>query len=245
MAHIRKYKRILFIGCSHGAYLDRKAFDSVMKFKREFKPDTRVHLGDIHDYTAFRGGAVGTRDEAEALGPDIAAGARMIQEYEPTDVLIGNHDQRVWSMAKHPNAIIAHAAACCRNEFLTACEKAKVKRLVDHYNSRRSWLKFGDCTALHGFGRGGENSLRDSAEHFGKCVVAHFHTPGIAHARRSDNAVGYCVGLLADPQKLEYAATLRTYARWNAGLVYGEYSNTDCHLNLSERGADGRWVLPI
>lgn len=241
MAHLRKYKRFMAIGCSHGSFLDNKAFEAVLKFKRTYKPETRVHLGDVCDYAAFRSGATGTKDEAAAIGPDIIAGSRVIGEFQPTDVLIGNHDERVWKLSNHPNAIIAHAASCSRNEFLTACQKAKVKRLVDHYDINRSWIELGDTKVLHGFGMGGENALRDMAEHFGRCIVAHFHAPGMARARRSDHAVGYCVGTLADISKLEYALKRRATAKWGHAFAYGEYSDSECVVSIAEESPNGKW----
>ena len=246
MAHIRKYKRWMGIGCSHGSLIDPKAFEAVQKFKRIFKPERRIHLGDICDYAAFRTGAHGTRDEAQALGPDIAAGARLIREYEPTDVLIGNHDERVWKLANHPNAIIAHAAACSRNEFLTACEKAKVRRIVDSYDINSSWIEIGDTKFLHGW-MYSENAMRDHAEHFGKCVIAHLHVAGIGNARRSDHAICYCVGTLASVPMMEYAKNRRATARWSHGFCYGEYSDTDCKIWLSQapQGQAGSWPLPL
>ncbi len=246
MANLRKYKRFLAIGCSHGSLVDKHAFEAVMKFRRLYKPETRIHLGDVCDYAAFRGGAHGTKDEAEALAPDIAAGAKLIREYEPTDVLVGNHDIRVWRMAGHQNAVIAHAAACSRNEFLTACEKAGTKRIIDHYDINRSWITLGDTKFLHGF-MYNENAIRDHAEHFGKCVMAHLHVAGIGNGRRSDHAVCHCVGTLANIPMMDYANTRRSTARWSHGFVYGEYSATDCQLWLSHapQNQAGTWRLPL
>ncbi len=246
MAAIRKYKKFLIIGCTHGSLVDKQAFETVQKFRRIYKPETRIHLGDVCDYAAFRGGARGTKDEAIALGPDIAAGAKLIREFEPTDVLVGNHDIRVWKLANHPNAVIAHAAACSRNEFLTACNQAKVKRLVDHYDINRSWLELGDAKILHGF-MYNENAMRDHAEHFGKCIIAHLHVAGLGNGRRSDHAVCHCVGTLANIPMLDYANTRRATARWSHGFVYGEYSETDCKIWLSQapQGQAGNWHLPL
>ncbi len=246
MAHIRKYKRFLAIGCSHGDLVDKHAFEAVMKFRRIFKPETRIHLGDLCDFAAFRTGAGGTHDEATALAPDIAAGARLIREYEPTDLLIGNHDVRVWKMARSKNAIMATAAIALRNEFLTACNQAKVKRVVDRYYIGDSWITLGDTKFLHGF-MYGENALRDHAEHFGKCVIAHKHTAGVVGGRRSDNPSCYCVGTLANVPMMEYAGTRRATATWSHGFVYGEYSDKECHICLSQapQCQAGSWHLPL
>jgi hypothetical protein len=239
------FKKFVCIGCSHGSLVDQDAFEAVMKFCAGFKPTRRVHLGDVCDYAAFRGGARGTKDEAEAIGPDIRAGATLIKRFRPTDVLIGNHDDRVWKLSNHPNAVLAHAAMCSKREFLTACEKVKAK-VVQHYDINRSWIMLGDTLCCHGW-MYGENATRDHAEHFGKCIHAHTHTPGTARGRRSDHAVAHCVGTLANIPALDYAKARRATARWAHGLVYGEYNEKECHswLSAGEPNQAGSWKMPI
>ena len=233
------------IGCSHGSLADPDAIRAVLKFEEAYKPERKFHLGDIYDFAAFRSGAPGTKDEAEQLGPDIEAGCNLIERYSPTDVLLGNHDERVFQLAKHHNAIVRLAASHARNEFLLSCEKVKA-HLVDHYDINRSWIELGDTKFLHGFGLGGEMAIRDHAEHFGRCVIAHLHRAEFQGARRSDHAVCYCVGTLANIPMMDYAKTKRSTARWSHGFCYGEYSDTHCHVELSqcEQGQAKNWRLP-
>lgn len=239
------FKRFLAFGCSHGSLVDKHALAAVMKFSRAFKPHRKIHLGDVCDYAAFRGGAGGTKDEAVGLAPDIRAGAELIKQWAPTDVLIGNHDERVWRMADHQNAVIAHAAACSRHEFLTACESVKAK-VLQSYDINQSWITLGDTKLMHGW-MYSENAMRDHAEHFGKCIIAHLHVAGMGNARRSDHAVCYCVGTLANIPALDYAKGRRATARWSHGFVYGEYNDKECHIYLShcEQGQAKGWRLPI
>lgn len=240
------FKRFMAIGCSHGSLVDEDAFSVVLGFSKRFKPHTKVHLGDICDYAAFRSGSPGTKDEAADLAPDIMAGSRLIREYGPTDVLIGNHDERVFRLATHHNAILALAAGAARNEFLLACKKAKVKRLVDHYDINRSWIELGDTKLLHGH-MYSENATRDHAEHFGKCIIAHLHVAGMGNARRCDHAVAYCVGTLANIPAMEYAKNRRSTARWSHGFVFGEYNDKECHIQLchAPQNQAGSWKTPL
>lgn len=234
------------IGCSHGSLADSDAIEAVLKFKEAYKPEVRIHLGDVMDFAAFRQGAPGTKDEAERLGPDIEAGCNLIERYEPTHMLIGNHDERVFRLSEHHNAIIALAAGHARNEFLEACHKAGAK-LTDNYDINRSWVELGDTKFLHGFGLGGEMAIRDHAEHFGRCVIAHLHRAESQGGRRSDHAMAYCVGTLANIPMMDYAKTRRSTARWSHGFAYGEYSDTHCHVELSqcEQGQAKNWRLPL
>jgi hypothetical protein len=233
------------LGCTHGDLLDRDAFAAVMAFKDRWKPETRVHLGDVCDYAAFRSGAKGSKDEAVQLGPDVEAGARVIREYAPTHVLIGNHDERVWKLASHHNAIIAMAAGAVRTEFLRVCDEVGA-RVVDHYDINRSYITLGDTKFLHGF-MFNEMAIRDHAEHFGKCIFAHLHRAGIQTARRSDHAVGMCVGTLANVAAMDYAKARRATAAWSLGFAWGEYNDEICYANLchAPQGQAGAWRLPF
>jgi hypothetical protein len=232
------------IGCSHGSLADPDAIAAVLRFKEAYKPEVRIHLGDIMDFAAFRHGAPGTKDEAMQLGPDIEAGCNLIERYEPTHVLIGNHDERVFRLSEHHNAIIALAAAHARNEFLESCNRVHA-RVTDHYDINRSWIELGDTKFIHGF-MFNENAMRDHAEHFGRCVIAHLHVAGSANGRRSDHATCFCVGTLANIPSMEYAKTRRSTARWSHALAYGEHSETHCHVELSqcEPGQAKNWRLP-
>ncbi len=239
-----KWKRWMAIGCSHGNKADAAALKFVHEFRQKWNPERRIHLGDVGDYAAFRAGAGGTRDEAEELDPDLHAATRLIERFEPTDVLIGNHDVRIWKAAQHQNAIVAKAAAAMRDEFLASCAKVKAN-VVDHYDINKSWIELGDTKFLHGWMFADLSGLRDHAEHFGRCVIAHLHKPGIVRGRRSDHPSAYCVGTLANIPAMDYANTRRATASWGHGLCYGEYSDTACIVHLCEQTEGSPWRMPI
>ncbi len=238
-----KWKRYIAFGCPHGNLADKYALDTVAKAIDRYKPSRRVHLGDACDYAAFRAGAGGTKDEALELDPDLHAGIKLIERFEPTDLLIGNHDKRVWKACNHQNAILAKAARAIRTDFLSACTKNKVK-VIDHYDINRSWITLGDTKFLHGF-MYGEQALRDHAEHFGRCVIAHLHKPGSMRGRRCDHPAAYCVGTLANIGMMDYAETRRSTATWAHGFAWGEYSDTECTVNISEQQPGQDWRLPF
>lgn len=234
------------IGCSHGSLADPDAIEAALRFKESYKPEIRIHLGDIFDFAAFRAGAPGTKDEAERLLPDIEAGCNLIERYEPTHVIIGNHDDRVFNLSTSHNAILAYAAGCARNEFLEVCNKVKA-HLVDSYDINDEPLRFGDTNFIHGFGMGGENALRDMAEHFGKSVCAHFHRAEIVGGRNYKHPICCCSGTLANVGMMIYAKTRRATARWSHGIPYGEFSDTYCHIELTrcDQRQAKNWRLPL
>ena len=77
-----------------------------------------------------------------------------------------------------------------------------------------------------------EMYLRDSAETFGNCVVAHGHRPGMELGRRLDHTRCYGVGCLADPLKLDYAKAKKSTHAWGGGMVWGEYCDSKAVLWL-------------
>lgn len=239
------WKKFVCIGCSHGDLEDRSAIDAVLKFVDRWKPQTRIHLGDFLDTSSFRSGARGTKDEAHSLADDTAAGIRLLRDFRATHVLNGNHEDRLWMNMDHWQAIRADCAKSLVGEIRKVIRQLRAKHIETYdITDPRAMFEFGDTKFLHGY-MFNENAIRDHAEHFGKCCLAHLHTPGEANARRSDSATAVCVGTLADIGKLSYAKMRRSTARWGAGFVWGEYSSKECVLWLAKRNQQGSWRLPL
>lgn len=240
-----QWKRWMAVGCSHGYLADPKALATVLEFKKRFKPQIRVHLGDFTDQTAFRSGAAGTKDETVSIADDLSHGLNFLSEFAPTHLLNGNHEARLWKLADHHNEIVARAASTTIQEIKTLADKLKCQ-YVDHYDITRSWIEIGDTKFIHGF-MFSENAIRDHSEHFGRCVIAHLHTVGEAAGRRSDNARCYCVGTLANIPSMSYALTRRATARWSHGFAYGETNGKETIVWLSQGMANtpGGWRLPL
>jgi predicted phosphodiesterase len=65
MTPIKKWKKWLAVGCSHGAEIDPEARKAVLIFKERWKPDKTLHLGDFIDLSAFRAGAVRDSNDSD------------------------------------------------------------------------------------------------------------------------------------------------------------------------------------
>jgi len=231
MANInRGYQRFLAVGCSHGHLADPKALAAVLRVSADFKPHTRIHLGDYTDQAAFRGGAKGTPDECSSIKDDLTAGLNFLEQFDFTHLLNGNHEHRLWKLAGHHNEIVSRAASTVITEI---CDLARKKKAVhiDHYDINRSFLRFGDTVFAHGW-MYNVQAIRDHAEHFGKCVIAHLHRVGQEPGRGVNRPTGYCVGFLGDLQKFGYAETRRATSQWSQGYAKGEYNDRDCKIWL-------------
>jgi len=249
MSPVRNWKRLFFVGCSHGIYADPVALDNSLGFAKRFQPHLVGHLGDFVDMACFRSGANGTADEGMDPQEDFDAGKDYVSrlfnaspKIKERVLFLGNHEDRLWSLANNPNQRIAFAAATGVNEIRDLAKGHKAE-LVD-YGIHRGFRRFGDTTFLHGFWFN-ENALRDTAESFGKVCMAHIHRATIATGRRADHPTGYCVGTLSNIPAMSYAKARRATQSWSQGWVYGEYCSDETVLWLVERAQGKEWRLPL
>jgi hypothetical protein len=238
----RRWKRILAVGCSHGHLADPKAVSAVLRFKKSYRPDTTVHLGDFTDTAAFRSGAKGTGDEAEPIAPDIDAGLQLLRDLEPTLVYAGNHEARLFKLARHYNAIVAECAQHIVEQINRSVIALKAEFV--QYKGIWEWRELGGYKYMHGSFYS-ENATRDHAEAFGNCVHAHTHRACVSKGRRSDNPSGFGVGTLTSIGNMDYANTRRATLSWSAGFVWGEYCDDASVLWLHEQPRNvTEWRLP-
>lgn len=242
MTPIRSWKRFIVLGCSHGNLIDKHARRAVLDFIAAYKPHTRIHLGDFLDTTAFRSGAKGTPDESADIVGDESDGLGFLMDMRATSILCGNHEARLWKLAKHPNSIVAK---CARDSILNIQRTALALRApLLEYDGMHSMARLGNFKYCHGYIYS-ENACRDMAEAHGNVIFAHSHRAGMAWGRRDDDAVGINVGTLSDIPAMSYANARRATLAWSQGFVWGEYcdSFTQPFLFQKPKSAPG-WILP-
>lgn len=241
---VKSWKRVLVVGCSHGKHIDPAARKAVLDFKARFKPQRVVHLGDFCDTAAFRSGCKGTADESERIEPDIDGGLTFLAETGTTDVLCGNHEDRLWHMAHSPNAVVSYAAMKAIEGIREHCRKRRAT-LIEYAGTFQK-IQIGNFALLHGY-MYGENAIRDHAEAHGNVIHAHTHRPGIATGRRDDHPIGICVGTLTARRGMEYAKSRRATLSWGQGFAWGEYCDNFATFNLClgpQEQNGNRWILP-
>lgn len=217
---VRPWKRVLAIGCTHGEYVHPRLLSQIYALTKSFKPDYRLHLGDLVDTAAFRGGAHNTPDEYRPLRKDYADGVALIKEWQPTHIAWGNHDWRLEEATRHPNNIKAFAAQVLWTGLNDAAREVGAQ--IRPYHIEDGWFSLGGYDWGHGY-MFNEQALRDHAEMRGRPVVmAHIHTAMTAYARNRNDRPSFCVGMLANKKDLTYAHRMRTFTRWSPGAVYGE-----------------------
>lgn len=243
MKPVHNWKRVLAVGCSHGIYADPDAVNAVLRFKREFKPHTTIHLGDFCDCSAFMGSKVAHGD-GDPIAPDVDGGLRFLRDLRPNYILLGNHEDRLERLAQSRNELVAFCASDVLKEIKETAEMLKAPLIP--YTGNDQSLMIADIRFMHGTVFG-ENATRDHAESFaphkGKVVHAHSHRAGMAPGRRGDRPLGFNVGTLTRMGALEYAKTRRATLSWSQGFVWGEYNDTTSQLFLCQKQGD-EWRLP-
>ena len=238
---VASWKRFLACGCNHSTLADPVALEAVLAFKKHWKPDTTIHLGDNFDLAALRSGAKGNKDEAVSLVDDIKAGTEFIERLEPNVIFDGNHDRRVRNLLDHPNAMTAYFARQLCGELDDLARRLKARQVP--YDIDSGWLRFGDTLFGHGY-MYNQQAIRDHAEAFGKCVISHLHRVGQERGRSLNSPTAYCLGYLGDRSRFTYADTQRSRLAWSQGFAWGEYSDRHCIVRLEEKSPAG-WRLPL
>lgn len=238
----RKWKRIVAVGCTHGEFLNQDAAKAVFRFCKTFKPEIRVHLGDAYDTRAFRSGAKGTQDETAPMADDIGLGGRFLYEFKPTHFAEGNHDYRPRQLMNHHNTIISEAAAAVHQRMMEPL--VRMKTLWKPWSIWHAH-EIGGFKFWHGV-LYGENYLRDTANRWGNCVVAHAHRAGYSKAIRTDCGGAFGVGTLATIEAMGYAEHRASTLAWSHGIVWGEVCEDKANLQLTQwPKGEAEWRLPI
>jgi len=229
MNPVQNWKKFVAVGCTHAHLINARAEAEFFEFVEAFKPDRRIHLGDVWDTQCWRGGAGNGPDSGKSITEDFKSGEDFLLNYRPHTVFLGNHDVRPFENLEHPNAIVRHAAKVhveAITDFITKDLRAE---MVD-YDVRRGWRILGGAAFGHGYMHN-EQAARDHAEMLGRpTVIAHVHTLASASGRSYNAPTGWTAGCLIDIDKARYASRRRATHRWRNGWVYGEYSDTDCRI---------------
>lgn len=244
---VRRWRRWMATGCLHSTHACAEYQRNVRAFRKAFAPHDYTELGDLLETTALRAGARGSKDEAEPLEPDVNKALSWLQEMRPNRWMLGNHDDRVYSLIAHPSAIVAELARRLVADMEASAARIKCK--IYPYDIERGWARVGDMHMGHGY-MYNINALRDHVEMVGgKVVMAHLHHPHIFRGRGIGSPWGVCVGLGADPRTMAYARRRRQTLSWAHGIAYGEFCDDDSTVNLLEwrcghgEREEPRWLI--
>lgn len=229
----QKWTKAVLTSCPHGNHACTVAQDNVMAIVEDRKPDERICLGDLDDFAALRAGATGTSDEYSNLEEDYKSARQWQLRYRPTKRCDGNHDVRIRKLLNDPRGRLSMLAKLVVNGIDEVDRENHTE--VKPYHQKKGWFLLGDVKAGHGW-MYNEQAIRDHAETYGegryKVIHGHLHVPGMAYGRTANAQPAYCVGLLGDPDKFDYAHTRRNWLRWAHGIAIVEYTDTQSRVEL-------------
>jgi predicted phosphodiesterase len=241
-----KWKRFLAVSCSHGHLADAKATKAALEFKKRWKPDLTLHLGDLIDLAALRGGAMrnpDATDRAASIAEDFRAGINFLHLLEANVFFVGNHDFRLYEMQNSPNAIVSHCATSGLAELHQACKDIRAE--IVQYDIETGWREFGGTLFGHGY-MFNQMAVRDHVEALRKpIVIGHLHRVDRQSGRSIGAPVGWTIGCLANVGAMHYARRNRATLAWQHGIAWGEYNDKNCITNVVSPTPDGEWRFPI
>ena len=244
---IRKWKRFMAVGCTHGHLVDNALLKQVYAFQERYKPHTRIALGDHIDLACLRAGALGTADDAADPEGDLNDGLLFISRFQPQVYLLGNHEARLTTLMESPRAIVSALASRIYQQIVDRSEEIKCE--VVPYSFQNGWRQFGDALFGHGY-MINEQAVRDHAESIcsgtaTKAVIAHLHRVTQAEGRNRAHPTGYCVGWLGDTEGLTYAKNRRATSSWSRGFAWGEYCDNETQIWLAKETKNNTFRLPL
>lgn len=213
-------KRFMAVADNHGDMADTRTVDAVLRFKDEFKPDIRVHLGDNWDFRNIRSGA--SEDEkCASLQEDWEAGEEFLEEYfdgkGEKHFLLGNHDTRMWNIARSASGLVRDYAEDGIRRIKGRCKKLGVK--LYPYDAALGIYQMGKLAMIHGY-HAGTNAARSHANVYGNCIFGHVHTQECAPVPSIEPAEARSIGCLCK-RDMHYINAQTGKLKWANGWAYG------------------------
>lgn len=194
----------------HGDQQDARAVTAFLSHCEQWKPEIRIMGGDLFDLRPLRKGA-SQEERSESMRSDVDSGMRFLEQFRPHYFLRGNHDERLWDLARDGKGVEADYALRGTQDVAAKCDAIGCKMLP--YHKRDGVLRLGHLKILHGF-YCGIYAARQHANTYGSCIFGHCHTiqefsiPGLDH--RVARSIGCLAKLDMDyltrrPESLKHA----------------------------------------
>lgn len=234
-------KTFVFASDLHGDHQHPDAVEALLKFCSIFSPDVRIFGGDLFDFRAIRRAAT-EAEKNDSMAADVEAGLAFLRDYKPHVFLRGNHDERIWDVARTTqHGLIRDAAEQGIKDIEKACRKNKTRMLP--YDSRSGVYRLGKLSFIHGY-HSGVYATKKHAEVYaepGGCVL-HGHTHSIQSASivRYGGAHGRGVGCLTylDP---DYNRHQTAKLGHENGFAYGVVDGKHWQCYQARPTENGKW----
>jgi UDP-2,3-diacylglucosamine pyrophosphatase LpxH len=245
---VKGWKKFVAFGDTHGDMFHNESIDALVKFIDHYKPDFKIHIGDLFDFRALRQGIRATECDAyDDLQRDTLRGYQVLERTKPDVLMLGNHDHRLIRVSEeHSNGIVRGAAQDGVAKLEQFCRKNRIRIYPYHYDKGIHALT-DSLFFVHGF-TATQRSVAEHAQHFGSgiessVVMGHLHRIERSSGKRHGRATGYSIGCLCDYDSMTYAQHRLATSQWAHGFAYGVYNSKSHRVWLAEK-TSGKWILP-
>lgn len=249
MAQIIKF---VAAGDNHGQLACPETTEALATFVSRWKPEVRIHLGDLNDYAAWRKGA-SPEDQEEGIEEDLKHGNYFLRKVlRPTIFMQGNHDIRAEEMMFSRNGDRADNARRAVQSVADTLQEVGCKE-IHRYSVKGkkakdvNYARIGKLVVTHGF-RAGVNATRETARTLGRPgdVVAHGHTHdfSLCTIEHLENSIVGISGMCCmDIDRADYALRRIATTKWCNGWLHGviDKRTGDCKVWTAHR-FQGRFI---
>lgn len=231
-----------FIVCSdlHGDMQDNNAVSALLKFTGIWKPEIRIFAGDLWDFRPVRTKA-SDAERSESSELDFKSGMEFLQMFQPTKLLLGNHDDRAYRVAKSGGGWERDYAKSLIEKLDEFARQSRCR--VYPYDNRKGVVRIGHLKVLHGFACG-LNATRVHAEAYGSCIFGHTHQIQLYALPGLDRRVAHNIGCLCQ-LSMEYNKSNVSALRQAHGFAYGIVNeNTGEYRVWQAEEIGGKWFMP-
>ena len=201
---------------THGDMIDREAEKVFFNFVAGFKPDLRIHGGDVFDMRTLRAN-VNESERTESLKEDVEAGIAFLRRFEAKVLMMGNHDHRlIRAIRNRGSGNTRLLASMLWDSVLDRLPDLKIMP----YTVRGGIFTLGNLSILHGFHMGKYAPQESAALCVSSALMGHIHTEMSLTAANCKTHVGYSSGCLCRLD-MEYAETWARNLRWSHGFAFG------------------------
>ena len=236
-------KTFVFASDLHGDHQNSDAAEAVLRFCKTFQPDVRIFGGDLFDFTAIRRGA-SAKEKKVSMEMDVYAGIEFLNRFSPHMFLRGNHDERIWDLARfHELGLMQDIGSQAVKSITATCKKLRCKMLP--YDSFKGVYELGNLRFIHGY-HAGVYAAKKHAEVYappgGAVLFGHVHSIQASSMARHGGSHGYAVGCLANLNP-EYNRHQTGKLMHEHGFAYGFVDKKHWQVFQAKPNKEGKWVV--
>jgi len=216
----KQIERLWFVPDSHHPYVDRHAWDLMLKAASWFKPDTLVVLGDFGDFYP-----VSDHDKDPkrhfCLKEDIDSAVGALKQLKQLNAkryifVEGNHEDRLrrYLIRKAPELF----------EIISTQSILKLDTLGFEFVPYKQDIKIGKLYITHDCGYAGKTALAQSVDAYQhNLIIGHTHRLGyvVEGNATGERHIGVMAGWLGDQNQMDYEHRIKKARNWSLGFVYG------------------------